>query len=165
VGFAVLTSSQRHDVSVGVSDHEVTSCIPDGCEIGYTWLSSSAIRTASNTEAKLLMLAHAFEVWQVLRVCFQTDVRNQRSRAGLERIGGQFEGILRAHRMAADYTPRDSARYSIVTAEWPTVKQRLAQLIDRACPTSARLISRISPHGHHLEVGPQRLPKARCRPD
>ena len=106
--------------------------IPDGCEIGYTWLTSSAIRTASNTEAKLLMLAHAFEVWQVLRVCFHTDVRNQRSRAALERIGGQFEGILRAHRMAADYTPRDSVRYSIVTAEWPTVKQRLAQLIDRA---------------------------------
>ena len=106
--------------------------VPDACEIGYTWLTRSAIRTAANTEAKLLMLTHAFEVWQVLRVCFHTDARNQRSRAALERIGGQFEGILRAHRMAADYIPRDSVRYSIVAAEWQGVKQRLLQLPDRS---------------------------------
>lgn len=104
---------------------------PDACEIGYTWLTRPAIRTAANSEAKLLMLTHAFEVWQVLRICFHTDARNQRSRAALERIGGQFEGILRAHRMAADYIPRDSVRYSIVAAEWPSVKQRLTQLVDR----------------------------------
>ena len=104
---------------------------PDACEIGYTWLTGPAIRTAANTEAKLLMLTHAFEVWQVLRVCLHTDVRNERSRAAIERIGGKFEGILRAHRMAADYTARDSARYSIVAVEWPAVKQRLIQLRDR----------------------------------
>jgi N-acetyltransferase len=104
---------------------------PDACEIGYSWLSRSAIRTAANTESKLLMLTHAFEVWQVLRVCFHTDSRNQRSRAALERIGGHFEGILRAHRMAADHIPRDSVRYSIVAAEWPAVKQRLIQFVDR----------------------------------
>jgi len=106
--------------------------VPDACEIGYTWLTRSAIRTAANTEAKLLMLAHAFETWQVLRVCFHTDARNQRSRAALERIGGKFEGILRAHRMGADHTARDSVRYSIVEAEWPDVKQRLNQLLDQA---------------------------------
>jgi len=105
--------------------------VPDACEIGYTWLANSAIRTGANTEAKLLMLRHAFEVWQVLRVCFHTDARNQRSRAALERIGGQFEGILRAHRMAADFIPRDSVRYSIVAAEWPGVKQRLLRLVER----------------------------------
>ena len=105
---------------------------PDVCEIGYTWLTRSAIRTAANTESKLLMLTYAFEVWQVLRVCFHTDARNQRSRAALERIGGQFEGILRAHRMAADFTSRDSARYSIVKAEWPSVKERLFGLVDRS---------------------------------
>lgn len=105
---------------------------PDGCEIGYTWLSGPAIRTAANTEAKLLMLAYAFENWQALRVCFHTDARNRRSRAALERIGGKFEGILRAHRMAADFIARDSARYSIVAAEWPEVKQRLSRLLDRA---------------------------------
>jgi N-acetyltransferase len=105
--------------------------IPDACEIGYTWLSHAAIRTAANTEAKLLMLRHAFEVWQMLRVCLHADARNQRSRAAIERIGGRFEGILRAHRMAADFIPRDSARYSIVAAEWPTVKPRLTQMVDR----------------------------------
>jgi N-acetyltransferase len=104
---------------------------PDACEIGYTWLAHSAIRTAANTEAKLLMLIYAFDVWKALRVCFHTDARNQRSRAALERIGGQFEGILRAHRMAVDAIPRDSARYSIVAAEWPAVEQRLLERLDR----------------------------------
>ncbi len=113
-------------------DHPRHGHIVDACEIGYTWLASSALRTKANTEAKWLMLAHAFESWQVLRVCLHTDVRNQRSRAAIERIGGKFEGILRAHRMAADFIPRDSARYSIVAAEWPTVKERLQQLLDRA---------------------------------
>jgi RimJ/RimL family protein N-acetyltransferase len=59
-------------------------------------------------------------------------VRNQRSRAAIERIGGKFEGILRAHRMAADFIPRDSARYSIVAAEWPGVKQRLLDRLERS---------------------------------
>ena len=101
------------------------------CEIGYTWLAGSAVRTAVNTEAKLLMLTHAFETWRVLRVCLHTDARNQRSRAAIERIGAQFEGILRAHRMAADYTVRDSARFSIIAAEWPGVKQQIRSLLDR----------------------------------
>jgi RimJ/RimL family protein N-acetyltransferase len=105
---------------------------PDACEIGYTWLAPSAIRTGANTEAKLLMLTHAFETWAVLRVCFHTDARNQRSRAALERIGAKCEGILRAHRMAADYIPRDSVRYSIVEAEWPGVKERLSQRLQKA---------------------------------
>jgi RimJ/RimL family protein N-acetyltransferase len=105
--------------------------VPDACEIGYTWLARSAVRTAANTEAKLLMLCHAFEVWQVLRVCFHTDARNERSRAALERIGAQCEGILRSHRMAADFIPRDSVRYSIVASEWPSVKQRLVTHMGR----------------------------------
>jgi len=104
---------------------------PDVCEIGYTWLASSAIRTAINTEAKLLMLTHAFEGWQVLRVCLHTDARNERSRAAIERIGGKFEGVLRAHRLATDNTPRNSYRYSIVAAEWPEVKQRLRQRLEQ----------------------------------
>jgi RimJ/RimL family protein N-acetyltransferase len=106
--------------------------VADACEIGYTWLARSAIRTAANTEAKLLMLTHAFESWQMLRVCLHADARNQRSRAAIERIGGRFEGILRAHRMAADFIARDSARFSIVAAEWPDVKRRLEQMLDHA---------------------------------
>jgi len=107
------------------------SGVPDACEIGYTWLARSAMRSGANTEAKLLMLRHAFEVWQVLRVCLHADARNQRSRNAIERIGGRFEGILRAHRMAADFIARDSARYSIIAAEWPQVKQRLIGLCER----------------------------------
>ena len=104
---------------------------PDACEIGYTWLGASAIRTQANTEAKFLMLSHAFDTWQVHRVCFHTDVRNERSRAALERIGARFEGVLRAHRLSSDLAPRDSARYSIIAAEWPAVQRRLQGLLAR----------------------------------
>jgi N-acetyltransferase len=101
--------------------------VPDGCEIGYTWLAARAIRTAANSEAKLLMLTYAFETWRVQRVCFHTDMRNERSRNALLRLGAKFEGTLRAHRLATDLAPRDSARYSIVASEWPWVKQRLVK--------------------------------------
>ena len=112
--------------------HARHGSVVDACEIGYTWLTRSAIRMPANTEAKLLMLTHAFETWKALRVCFHTDARNQRSRAALERIGGKMEGVLRSHRMAADFIPRDSACFSIVAAEWPEVKLRLARLLDRS---------------------------------
>jgi N-acetyltransferase len=102
---------------------------PDVVEIGYTWLARSAIRTAANTEAKLLMLTHAFETWNCVGVCLHSDARNARSRAAIERIGGQFDGLLRAHRMAADFIPRDSARYSFIAAEWPNKKRRLQELL------------------------------------
>lgn len=101
---------------------------PDACEIGYTWLAKSAIRTGVNTDAKRLLLTYAFETWEVLRVCLHTDSRNSRSRQAIERIGGKFEGVLRAHRMAADFIPRDSLRFSIIASEWPEVKTRLSGL-------------------------------------
>lgn len=104
---------------------------PDVCEIGYTWLLPSAVRTAINTEAKLLMLTHAFESWSVLRVNLTTDSRNARSRAAIERLGARFEGILRAHQMAFDYEVRHSARFSIMAEEWPEVQQRLAAMVAR----------------------------------
>ncbi|HZY98364.1 MAG TPA: GNAT family N-acetyltransferase, partial [Candidatus Baltobacteraceae bacterium] len=69
----------------------------DACEIGYTWLSPAAVRTAANTEAKLLLLTHAFETWNLWRVVFHADERNERSRNALARIGAKFEGILRAY--------------------------------------------------------------------
>jgi RimJ/RimL family protein N-acetyltransferase/GNAT superfamily N-acetyltransferase len=104
---------------------------PDTCEIGWTWLSKDAIRTAANTEMKRLMLTHAFETWQVKSVCLHTDVRNQRSRAAMERFGARFEGVLRAHRLATELIPRDSARYSVTAAEWPQVKRHIAGLSRR----------------------------------
>lgn len=99
--------------------------IPDVTDIGFTFLAGSAQRTAINTEAKLLMMTHAFDVWNVHRVALQTDVRNSRSRAAIERIGGRLDGILRADRPGADDTVRTSARFSILAAEWPGVRARL----------------------------------------
>jgi N-acetyltransferase len=119
----VIGSSRYFDIEYWPWPEKRT--LPDGCEIGYTWYTKSAIRTAANTEGKLLMLGHAFETWKMARVCLHTDERNARSRAAMERIGCKFEGILRAHRLAVDFTPRNSARYSIVASEWPEVKARL----------------------------------------
>jgi RimJ/RimL family protein N-acetyltransferase len=101
------------------------SGIPDVVDIGFTWLAGSAQQSPVNTETKLLMMGHAFDVWQVHRVALQTDVRNARSRAAIERIGGQLDGIMRADRPGSDDTVRTSARYSILSAEWPAVKERL----------------------------------------
>lgn len=125
---AIIGSSRFFDIErwPWPADHaNARRGLPDGCEIGYTWYTKSAIRTAANTEGKLLMLTHAFETWRVARVCLHTDERNERSRAAMERIGCRFEGILRAHRLAVDNIPRNSARFSIVVAEWPGVKARL----------------------------------------
>jgi RimJ/RimL family protein N-acetyltransferase len=95
-------------------------------EIGSTWYAASAQRTAVNTEAKLLLLTHAFEVWSVLRITFKTDARNQASRNAIERLGAQFEGIRRAHVPATDGTVRDSAYFSIMHTEWPSVRVLLS---------------------------------------
>jgi N-acetyltransferase len=98
---------------------------PDVVEIGATWLAASAQRTRCNTEAKLLMLAHAFDVWQVHRVSLKTDARNAKSRRAIERLGALFEGVHRADMPGTDGSVRDSAYYSIVRAEWPDVRKRL----------------------------------------
>jgi N-acetyltransferase len=98
---------------------------PDAVEIGWTWLAERVQRTGLNREAKLLLLGHAFEHWRCHRVTLKTDARNQRSRAGIEGIGGKLDGILRAHLPAADGGIRDTALYSIVAAEWPAVREKL----------------------------------------
>ncbi len=102
---------------------------PDAVEIGGTWLAASAQRTSINTEAKLLMLTHAFEAWKVSRVDLKTDARNARSRAAIERIGGKLDGIVRNWQPSLvpgeEGTPRDSALYSIIPSEWPAVKSAL----------------------------------------
>jgi RimJ/RimL family protein N-acetyltransferase len=86
---------------------------------------------AINTEAKFLMLSHAFETWRALRVCLHTDARNLRSRAAMERLGASYEGTLRAHRLAADFTARDSLRFSFLAEEWPAIKQKLENHVNR----------------------------------
>jgi RimJ/RimL family protein N-acetyltransferase len=103
--------------------------VPDAVEIGRTWLAASAQRTAVNTEAKLLMLTHAFETWEVVRVDLKTDERNARSRAAIERIGGRLDGIVRNWQPSfvpgEEGRPRNSAMYSIIPEEWPDVRQGL----------------------------------------
>ena len=109
--------------------HQRGERLPDVLEIGWTWLSPEAQRTGINTEAKLLMLTHAFESWMVHRVSFRTDSRNERSRAAIERLGARFDGVVRAASIAYDGAIRDSAIYSILDSEWPQVKDRLAGLL------------------------------------
>lgn len=103
---------------------------PDAVEIGNTWLAASAVRTGCNTEAKLLMLGHAFERWAVHRVRFRTDRRNARSWAAIERLGARHDGILRGDRTGADGSVRDSAYFSIVLGEWPAVAAGLRARLD-----------------------------------
>jgi N-acetyltransferase len=98
---------------------------PDAVEIGATWLSDSAQRTRCNTEAKYLMLSHAFDVWQVHRVALKTDERNARSRRAIERLGARLDGVRRADMPGQDGSVRNSAYYSIVRAEWPAVRAQL----------------------------------------
>jgi N-acetyltransferase len=100
---------------------------PDAVEIGWTWLAAEAQRTAVNTEAKLLMLSHAFESWKVVRVNLRTDALNARSRAAIERLGARLDGILRAHVPSALAGIRDTATYSLLREEWPPVKERLTR--------------------------------------
>jgi len=105
--------------------------IPDVVEIGATWLSDSAQRTRCNTEAKYLMLTHAFDVWEVHRVALKTDERNARSRRAIERLGARLDGVRRADMPGQDGSVRSSAYYSIVRAEWPAVRATLEEALAR----------------------------------
>ncbi|HEX8540703.1 MAG TPA: GNAT family protein [Pseudomonas sp.] len=97
-------------------------------EIGHTWLSTSAQRSGINTEAKYLLLEHAFEAMQAVRVQFTTDELNEKSRAAILRIGAIQEGIVRHERIMPDGRKRNSVRFSIIDDEWPQVK---AMLLDK----------------------------------
>jgi RimJ/RimL family protein N-acetyltransferase len=94
-------------------------------EIGSTWIAPAWQRTAVNTEAKYLMLRHAFEVWQCVRVELKTDALNQKSRNAILRIGAKEEGTLRKHLITWTGRIRDSVYFSILDSEWPEVKQKL----------------------------------------
>ena len=105
---------------------------PDSVEIGSTWLGASAQRTRCNTEAKYLLLSHAFDGWDVHRVCLKTDERNTQSRRAIERLGARLEGLRRADMPAQDGSVRTSAYYSIVRAEWPDVRKNLEDALARS---------------------------------
>ena len=94
-------------------------------EVGSTWYSRSAQRTALNTQCKRLLLAHAFESLHCIAVEFRTHRLNSQSRRAIERLGAQLDGVLRSHQRAADGSLRDTAVYSITAAEWPAVRSHL----------------------------------------
>ena len=94
-------------------------------EIGSTWTAASAQRGPLNTECKLLLLTHAFDTLGCIAVEFRTHFFNQQSRRAIERLGAKLDGVLRNHQRASNGTLRDTAVYSIVAAEWPTVRAHL----------------------------------------
>jgi N-acetyltransferase len=114
---------------------------PDGTglcavEVGFTWLAASAQRSGINAEAKLLLFAHAFDHWRVARVDLKTDARNSRSRAAIQGVGAQFEGVLRSWSRSwapgEDGQLRDCAVYSVLATEWPRCRERLTRRLAAA---------------------------------
>jgi len=101
-------------------------------EIGWTWLGQQWQRTPANTEAKLLLLSHAFDRLGCVRVEFKTDARNARSQRALERIGATREGVLRKHMIVQGNFARDSVYFSVIDSDWPEVRERLTLLRERA---------------------------------
>ena len=100
-------------------------------EIGSTWYAARAQRTALNTEAKLLLLSHAFEALGCIAVEFRTHFLNHQSRRAIERLGAKLDGVLRCHQFARDGTLRDTCVYSVVASEWPAVRAHLRWQVDR----------------------------------
>ena len=103
-------------------------------EIGGTWYGTSFQRTAVNTEAKYLLMRHAFETLGCIRVQIKTDLRNERSQRAIERLGALREGVLRNHIILPDGTIRSSVMYSVLAAEWPMVKAHLETLLRQPRP-------------------------------
>ncbi len=100
-------------------------------EIGSTWYARSVQRTALNTEAKLLLLGHAFDTLGCIAVEFRTHFMNQQSRRAIERLGAKLDGILRSHIVSPNGTLRDTCVYSIIAPEWPTVRAHLEWLLQK----------------------------------
>jgi RimJ/RimL family protein N-acetyltransferase len=98
-------------------------------EIGFTWIVPAWHRTAVNTEAKYLMLRHAFEAWKCMRVELKTDALNQRSRNAILRLGAKEEGTLRRHLITWRRRVRDTVYFSILDSEWPELKARLEAML------------------------------------
>lgn len=100
-------------------------------EIGSTWYGASVQRTLLNTEAKLLLLAHAFDRLGCLAVEFRTHFMNHTSRRAIERLGAKLDGVLRHHQRTKDGSLRDTCVYSIIAPEWPTIRSHLSWLLER----------------------------------
>ncbi len=111
--------------AVGMTTYMNVDAVHKRVEIGSTWYRKNVQRTALNTESKLLLLGHAFDTLDCIAVEFRTHFFNHQSRAGIERLGAKLDGVLRNHQRARDGTVRDTAVYSIIANEWPTVRTHL----------------------------------------
>lgn len=121
--FAVIDLSSGR--AVGSTRYMDVSAAHRGVEVGWTWYDTAVWGTAVNPEAKLLLLGHAFERWGAIRLYLKTDSLNLRSRAAILKLGAQYEGDLRNHRVRPDGSYRHSSYYSILDSEWPVVKRGL----------------------------------------
>jgi RimJ/RimL family protein N-acetyltransferase len=130
-GAAGLPAGQGAERAVGMTTYMNVDAANRRVEIGSTWYRKSEQRTDLNTRCKLLLLAHAFETLACIAVEFRTHFFNRQSRAGIERLGAKLDGILRSHQIAPNGTLRDTCVYSIVAAEWPTVKAHLQFQLSR----------------------------------
>ena len=128
MGTVFVTRRRDTGMVIGSTACLVTDRAHRRIEIGFTWLIPSAQRSGANTEAKSLQLGHCFETVAAVRVEFKTDARNLRSRAALARIGATEEGTLRSHMICWDGHRRDSVYFSVIDAEWPSVRTRLEGL-------------------------------------
>ncbi len=126
--FAVLDAA---GTPVGMTTYMNIDAAHQRVEIGSTWYARRVQRSALNTECKRMLLQHAFEVLGCIAVEFRTHRFNTQSRRGIERLGAQLDGILRAHQRMADGTLRDTCVYSITAAEWPTVAAHLRWQLDK----------------------------------
>lgn len=122
----------RHSGNVVGSTRFLTIDCPNrNVEIGWTWIPPQWQRTAINTEAKFLMLRHAFEQWGCIRVALKTDELNERSRAAIARLGAKEEGHFRNHMIVSSGRIRNSVYFSIIDSEWPEAKRRLEAMLAR----------------------------------
>lgn len=120
-GGVIVGTTRFYDIDPGVPR----------ASIGYTWYARRAQRTGVNTEAKLLLLTHAFESMGCIAVGFETSWFNLASRAAIARLGARQDGVLRSHKRHADGSVRDTVVFSILAAEWPAVRQHLLQALSR----------------------------------
>lgn len=127
--FAVMDAATGQ--AVGMTTYMNVDSVNRRVEIGYTWYRKSVQRTAVNTECKLMLLTHAFELLDCIAVELRTNFFNHRSRRAIERLGAKLDGILRNHQRLANGTLRDSCVYSIIAGEWPTVKAHLSWMLER----------------------------------
>lgn len=131
LGLSLVTRLRATGEIVGSSSYLSADWPHRRVEIGGTWVIPARQRTPINTDAKYVMLRHAFETLDLLRVEFKTDSLNTRSRTALSRIGATEEGTFRNHMVMPDGRSRHSVYSSIIASEWPSVKARLEELLDR----------------------------------